>query len=190
MLGVVEASSMILAVARQEHQKGLDVLLEALPAVTASIPGAVLVVAGRDGGSTPDLRAAVERLGLGDRVTFLGARDDVAELLCAADVLAMPSRWEGFGGTLLEAMALEATIVASDLAPVREIVEDDVSATLVPPEDPVSLAHALIATLKDPERARGLARQARERFLAAFTVDAVADAMRAFYGRAVGARAS
>jgi glycosyltransferase involved in cell wall biosynthesis len=84
-------------------------------------------------------------------------------------------------------MALETPIVASDIAPVREIVTDDVSAKLVQPGDALSLSDALIATLKDADRAANLATRARARFLESFTVDRVAERMVGFYDRALGA---
>jgi glycosyltransferase involved in cell wall biosynthesis len=186
-LGVEPGAPLLLAAARHEHQKGLDVLLAAFPAVAEAAPGARLAVAGRDGNQTPRLRAAAERSGLGGAVRFLGARGDVAELLCAADVFVVPSRWEGFGSVLLEAMALEAPIVASDLPAVREVVGDD--ALLVPPDRPDALAAAVTAALADPDGAVRRAARARERFLATFTIDRVADGMAGFYRRALAGRA-
>ena len=186
-LGVEPGAPLLLAAARHEHQKGLDVLLAAFPAVAEAAPGARLAVAGRDGNQTPRLRAAAERSGLGGAVRFLGARGDVAELLCAADVFVVPSRWEGFGSVLLEAMALEAPIVASDLPAVREVVGDD--ALLVPPDRPDALAAAVTAALADPDGAARRAARARERFLATFTIDRVADGMAGFYRRALAGRA-
>jgi glycosyltransferase involved in cell wall biosynthesis len=186
-LGLEPGSPLVLAAARHEHQKGLDVLLAAFPALARAVPGARLAVAGRGGNQTPRLRAAAE--GLGPAVELLGARGDVAELLCAADVFVVPSRWEGFGSVLLEAMALEAPIVASDLPAVREVVTHGDSALLVPPDRPAELAAAVAATLADPGAAAGRARRARERFLAAFTVDRVADAMADLYRRALAGRA-
>jgi glycosyltransferase involved in cell wall biosynthesis len=186
-LGVEPGAPLLLAAARHEHQKGLDVLLAAFPAVTEAAPGARLAIAGRDGNQTPRLRAAAERSGRGGAVRLLGARGDVAELLCAADVFVVPSRWEGFGSVLLEAMALEAPIVASDLAAVREVVGDD--ALLVPPDRPDALAAAVAAVLADPDGAARRAARARERFLATFTIDRVADAMAGFYRRALVGRA-
>lgn len=185
-LGLEPATPLVLAAARHEHQKGLDVLLAAFPAVARAVPGARLAVAGRTGNQTPRLRAAADASGPGPAVSLLGARRDVAELLCAADVFVVPSRWEGFGGVLLEAMALEAPIVASDLPAVREAVGD--TALLVPPERPAELAAAVTATLADPAAAASRGRRARERFLAGFTVDRVADAMADLYRRALAGR--
>lgn len=187
-LGIDAHVPVVLAVARQEHQKGLDVLVDAFPAVLAAVPDAQLIVAGREGQGTPALRSAVRRLRLERHVRFLGARSDVPDLLCAADVFVLPSRWEGLGGALLEAMALEAPIVASDIPPVREILTDDATATLVQPEDALSLSDALIATLKDPDRAAMLASRARARFLDSFAVDGVAERMIGFYERTLAGR--
>ena len=113
---------LVLAAARQEHQKGLDVLVESVPNLAATHPDLVVAIAGREGNESARLRATVERLAVADHVRFLGARDDVLDLLAAADVFVLPSRREGFGSVLVEALALEAPIVASDIGPVREVL--------------------------------------------------------------------
>jgi glycosyltransferase involved in cell wall biosynthesis len=186
-LGVPQETQLLVAVARQEHQKGLDALLEALPGVLGRTRGVRLVVAGRDGNQTPLLRATVRRLGLEGTVAFLGPRDDVADLLAAADTVVIPSRWEGLSNVLIEAMALEAPVVASDLPTLEDAATDGDTAILVPPADPVRLAAAIVATLADPAAARARAERARERFLQRFTIDRVVDQMLGFYDRAVAA---
>ncbi|MGH2637072.1 MAG: glycosyltransferase, partial [Actinomycetota bacterium] len=121
-LGVEPATPVVLAAARQEYQKGLDVLLEAFERVVRREPRARLLVAGRDGNQTRELEEIVARFGLDGSVTFLGVRSDIEDLMCAADLFVMPSRWEGLGSVLIEAMGLEVPAVASDLGPVREVV--------------------------------------------------------------------
>jgi glycosyltransferase involved in cell wall biosynthesis len=185
-LGLEPDTPLVLAAARHEHQKGLDVLLAALPRLLAHAPGARLVVAGREGNQTPLLRATAARLGLDGEAVFLGARDDVADLLCAADVVVIPSRWEGLSNVLIEAMALEAPVVASDLPTLHDAVADGDTARLVPPGDPAALAAALTATLDDPAAAADRAGRAYRRFLEQFTIDRVVDQMRGFYQRALG----
>jgi glycosyltransferase involved in cell wall biosynthesis len=188
-LEVPDDAPLVFAAARQEFQKGLDVLVDAFPTVLAGAPAARLVVAGREGALTRRLREAVTRLGLEPTVRFLGARTDVLDLMCGADVFAFPSRWEGLGVAVLEAMALEAPIVASDLPAVREVVGGDGErALLVPPDRPAALADALLRTLADPDAAAARASAARERFLEAFTLDRVADATVSFYDRALSGR--
>jgi glycosyltransferase involved in cell wall biosynthesis len=182
-LGVDADTPVVFAAARQEYQKGLDVLLEAFGDVRARAPRARLFVAGRAGNQSAELEAIAGRDGLRDAVTLLGARPDVEELLCAADVFVMPSRWEGLGSVVIEAMALEAPVVASDLGPVREVVGDD--ARLVPVEAPRELASAIADALADPEGSAAMAARAYARFAERFTIDRVADAMVAFYRRAL-----
>jgi glycosyltransferase involved in cell wall biosynthesis len=183
-LGIDPGTSLILAVARHEHQKGLDVLLDGLPAIVATGRPIHVLVAGREGDLTPRLRELTERHALKDVVTLLGTRSDVPDLLCAADVFAFPTRWEGLPGTVLEAMALEAPIVATDIPPVREAVGEG-CALLVPVERPEAFADAVIALLESPDAATERARRARARFLERFTIDRSVAGMLAFYERAI-----
>jgi glycosyltransferase involved in cell wall biosynthesis len=184
-LGLDAGTPLVLAAARHEAQKGLDTLVEAFAAVHGELPDAKLALAGRDGAQTPRLRAAVERLGLGQAVRFLGARDDVPELLCGADLFVLPSRWEGLPGAVLEAMALEAPVVASDLPMVREAVTDGVTARLVPVDRPAALAAAILEVLGDPAAAAARAARGRADFLDRFTIERAADGMVALYRRAM-----
>jgi glycosyltransferase involved in cell wall biosynthesis len=185
-LGVGPETHVILAAARQEHQKGLDLLLEAMPLVLEEVQDVRLVLAGREGHQTTDLKGIVGRLGLDGVVDFLGARNDVAELLSAADVFAFPSRFEGLGSVLIEAMALEAPIVTTDLPPVAEILHPARHALFVPPENARALAEGLVETLRDRGAAATRAHAARRRFLEQYTISAVADRTAEFYERALG----
>jgi glycosyltransferase involved in cell wall biosynthesis len=182
-LEIPPGTALVLAAARHERQKGLDVLIEAMPAVLRRIP-ALLLVAGREGNQSEALRGLVTRHGLEPAVRFLGARDDVADLLCAADAFAFPSRWEGLPGAVLEAMALGAPIVSADIGPVRELV-DEQHALLVPPDRPEVLAEALIAALEDRDAAAERAHAAHARFMDNFTVDRAAERMVTLYERAL-----
>jgi glycosyltransferase involved in cell wall biosynthesis len=184
-LGLSDPGPIVVAVSRHVYKKGLDVLIEAFATVKQQEPLAHLLVAGYEGAQTSAISAAVRRKGLGGSVRLLGPRDDVADLLSAADVFVFPSRSEGFGGALIEAMALQAPIVASDIPPVREVVGDDGSAMLVQPERPGSLAAAITETIADPLGAAERARRARQRFLSHFTIDRVAQRMVEFYERAL-----
>jgi glycosyltransferase involved in cell wall biosynthesis len=186
-LGVGPDEAVVLAAARHEWQKGLDTLVEAVPQVLAGVPGARVLIAGREGNQTPQLRALADRLGVAGRVQFLGARSDIPELLCAADAFAFPTRWEGMPGSILEAMALRAPIVASDIPPVTEAVTDGLSARLVPAGQAGALAGALVETLADRAAAETRADRAESDFQARFTIRRAADGMLAFYDHAVSA---
>ena len=161
-------------------------LLDAFALTRERLPHALLMIAGREGNATGALRTRVQELGLDQTVLFLGVRSDVPELLCAADVFVFPSRWEGLPGGVLEAMALEAPIVASDIGPVRETTGGEEAALLVPPEASARLAESILAVLGDPGAAAERAYHARVRFLEHFTIDRIADATVRFYERALG----
>lgn len=184
-LGVDAGDMLLLAVARHDYQKGLDVLLAAVPAVAAALPRARLVVAGHEGGQTAALRHTAEQLGLGAVVRFLGSRMDVPELLCAADAFVFPSRWEGMSGAVLEAMALEVPIVATDIAPVRDAVAGEAGAVLVPRDRADLLAEAIIGSLGDPAGCEARVAASRQRFLDVYTADRMAAGMHRFYERAL-----
>lgn len=184
-LGLDALAPVLLVAARHEPQKGLDVLLRALPGILAEQPRTVLLIAGPEGRSTQSLHRAVESSGLYEQVRILGFRDDVADLMVAADLFILPSRREGLPGAVLEAMALCLPIVASDLPTVREAVPDDRYALLVPPDDVSSLVSAVTTAMRRPDLMRERARQAQERFAATFEIESVAQSMRQFYERSL-----
>jgi glycosyltransferase involved in cell wall biosynthesis len=168
---------MILAAARHYHLKGLDVLVRAFPDVAAAFPDAVLVVAGREGPATPELRRLAAEGRVEGRSRFLGYRSDVADLMAAADVFALPSRAEGSPGALIESMALEVPTVASDIPSVREIAGTPPrTAALFPVGAAPAMARRIIGLLDDPASAAELAAAGRRRFLDGYTLDAIADA--------------
>ena len=184
-LGVGPEAVVVLAAARHEPQKGLDTLIAAVPHVLERAPAARFLIAGRDGTQTAALRALAGRLGVEEAVRFLGARPDIPELLCAADVFAFPSRWEGMPGAILEAMALETPIVASDVPPVREAVTHGETAWLVPVGQPEPLARGIVDTLEDPAAAAARAARAQAGFQLRFTIGRAAEGMLAFYDHAL-----
>lgn len=184
-MGLGQNQPVVLAIARQDFKKGLDRLMQAFPQVLKQIPEATLLVAGREGDQTAMLRSMAVQGNADRAVRFLGDRPDVSDLLSMADVFVLPSRSEGFPGVLLEAMALEAPIVASDILAVREVLGDDDGALLVAGTDLHALVTAICATLVDKDDAMRRSRLARERFLANFTVDQTVDRMLEFYERAL-----
>lgn len=180
-LGIAPGAPVLLVAARQEWQKGVDLLPAVLPAVRRRVPGLVCLVAGRSGGMSGALHAAFD----GDpEVRFLGSRDDVPDLLAAADVFLMPSRWEGLGGILIEAMALEAPTVATDLPTVGELA-GGIDWPLVAPARPAELAEAVVALITGARSLDGPA--ARRRFEQEFTTEVVAGRTAAFYERSLAA---
>jgi glycosyltransferase involved in cell wall biosynthesis len=183
-LNASEHHVVLVAVARHEFEKGLDLLIRALPLVRARCPETRLVVAGREGNQTDELHHLVAEHELSEFVSFLGPRHDVAEVLCAADAFVLASRREGFPGSVLEAMALDAPIVASNLPEVREIVDSD-CAVLFEPGSVGALARAIEYVTLERFDADSRARRARERFTRQFRVEPIAAEMAVFYRRAL-----
>ncbi|MGZ4681276.1 MAG: glycosyltransferase [Acidimicrobiales bacterium] len=183
-LGVDDDTRLVVAAARHEYQKGLDVLVRAWPAIRRAEPGARLLIGGRRGNQTDLLERLVAEQGPEAGIELIGPRDDVPDLLCAADAFVVPSRWEGLGSILVEAMALGAPVVASAVGPVPDLAGP--WARLVPPDDPTALADAVVATLRQaPAEADRRALVASQQFEQGFTLEVVADAMVAFYDRAL-----
>lgn len=170
-LGLKEDAELVLAAGRHELAKGFPDLIAAAARLAPRRPRLSVLIAGRRGALTAELERAVAAAGIGDRVRLLGHRDDLPELLAAADLLAFPSLYEGMPGAVIEAMALAVPVVASDIPPVREVVEPGASAVLTPPDDPEALAAAIAAVLDDPARATALGRRGREIFFDRFTLD-------------------
>jgi glycosyltransferase involved in cell wall biosynthesis len=116
---------------------------------------------------------------LGDRVRFLGHREDVPNLMSAADIFVFPSLYEGLGGALIEAMALELPIVASDLESIREVVTEGQNAELVPARSPRLLASAVETLMRDGSKRALYGRRGREIFERRFTLERSATAVAA-----------
>jgi glycosyltransferase involved in cell wall biosynthesis len=145
---------LVLCVARLDRQKGHADLLRA----AAELPGVALVLAG-DGPEREALDALAAELGV--RARFLGVRDDVPELLAIADVMVLPSHYEGLPISVLEAMAVGTPVVATAIGGTTEAVEHQRTGLLVPPGEPTALAAALRRLLDDREEAARLAAAAR-----------------------------
>ena len=188
-LGVAQDVPIVLNVGRQEHQKGQCFLLDAAATLRSDRPDLVWLVAGRAGNASAQLAEQHARLDLGDRVRFLGHREDIPELLAAADLFVFPSLYEGLGGALLEAMALQTPVVASDVPAIREVLDDGRSGCLVPPADGPRLAEAVGALLDDPLRATSMAATAHIRFEEHYTLDTVVPRMAGLFHRVANEQA-
>ena len=157
----------IIALGRLHPQKGFDLLIEAFARLAPRFPAWHVTILG-EGPERPSLEARVAGLGLAGRVHLPGAAKAPAALLRAAaaggGVFAFPSRYEGFGLTLVEAMASGLPVVAADCphGP-REILEGGAHGVLVPPENAEALAEALAALMADPARRASLAAAALAR---------------------------
>ena len=163
-----DRTPLVLTAARLHEQKGIDVLIQAVP----SIPAAHFVIAG-DGPDRRSLEKLARDLGVEERVTFLGARSDIPALLCASDLFVLPSRYEGFPLALLEAMAAGVAVVATRIAGVDELVVGGETGYLVEAGDSAALASAITSLLADPDARRALATRGHDLVLQRHTAEAM-----------------
>jgi glycosyltransferase involved in cell wall biosynthesis len=165
------AGRVVVSVAKFEHKKGQDVLIEAFSLLAAERPDVSLVLAGAAADALPRIAALCKRPGLASRVELLvdAPHDAVARLLATATAFALPSRQEPFGIVLLEAGAFGLPVVATRVGGIPEIVTDGVSGRLVPPDDPAALAAALRDVLDDHASSRAMGAKLREAASDVFT---------------------
>jgi glycosyltransferase involved in cell wall biosynthesis len=161
-LGVDDTELLFMTVANFRHEKAYDVLLDAARLIADRGLPIRIAAAGRGPlGATLHLRHA--DLALGDRFQFLGPRDDALRLLAGSDAFVLASRQEGLPVTLMEATSLGLPIVATRVGGVPQVLESDVNALLVPPNDPESLAEAMSRLASDHELRIRLGREAKRR---------------------------
>jgi glycosyltransferase involved in cell wall biosynthesis len=171
--------------ARLEEQKGHAVLLDALAEVWKRGLDFTLAVAG-DGALRGALEERASQLGLGTRVRFLGALDDIGPLLAAADAVVLPSLWEGLPLTLLEAMARSRPVIATAVGGVPEVVDHAENGWLVPAGDVVALADALELFHRKSDRATRLGRAGGELVRRDYHWQAVVEGFESVYDEVLG----
>jgi glycosyltransferase involved in cell wall biosynthesis len=179
-LNIPADAPVIGTVTRFEPQKANDVFLRAVQHVLGRVPHVTTLIAG-DGPQRKELESLAAQLGIAERVTFLGWRDDAVELLGAMDVFCMSSRWEGCPMVLLEAMAMRCPVVATDIGGVREIVVANDTGWLVPPDDPAALAEALLRLIASPAERQRMGAAGRRRVERHFAAAGMLDAYSNLY---------
>jgi len=166
-LGGATGRAIVLTVARLDEQKGHRYLLEA----AALVPEVTFVLSG-DGPERGALEAQAKALGLENRVNFLGYRRDVPALLASCDVFVLPSIYEGFPLSVLEAMAAGRPVVATAVGGTAEAVIHNQTGLLVPPADSAAIASAIRNILSDPPIARRLGAAGKARVHQEFSAEA------------------
>jgi glycosyltransferase involved in cell wall biosynthesis len=174
--------AVLAAVGRLEREKRYDVLLEAFALVVRERPRATLLLAG-DGSLRAELEAQATRLGIAARCRFIGHRPETLSVYCAADLFVQSSDNEGAPNAVLEAMALETPVVATDVGGTSELVADGVHGLLVPRRDPATLARAVDVTLADPQATGHRVAAARQRVVHELSFDARMAALESVYER-------
>jgi glycosyltransferase involved in cell wall biosynthesis len=175
---------LILQVGRLTPQKGYDLLISAMLTVREQHPDAVLLCVG-DGPDRELLEALAASHHLDEYVLFAGHREDVPDLLAAADLVVLASRSEGMPYTLLEAMGMGKAVVGTRIGGIVDVIDDGATGLLVPPEDPPALARAIADLLGDGSRRDALGSAARKEVVRGYTAEATARAVVELYERYV-----
>lgn len=177
------SAPLVVCVGRLCRQKGQDVLLRAWEEVLGAVPEARLVLVG-DGPDGSALRRRAH-----PSVLFTGAVTDVVPWYRAADLVVLPSRWEGMALAPLEALACGRPVVLTDVGGARESLPPALAARcLVPPDDPAALAGAVAGLLSDPSLRAALGDQGRRYVLSTHDVRHTAEQVAALYRELLGGR--
>ncbi len=172
----------IISLARFEEPKDHSSLLRALATIRSHAWQLDLV---GDGPREARMRVLAERLGVADRVRFLGYLADPAPALSQARIFVLSSRSEGFPRSVLEAMRAGLPVVASDVGGVPEAVASGENGLLVPRSDPQALATALVSLAADGQRRRCMGAEARRTYERRFTLERMVDETLAVYGTVI-----
>lgn len=171
---------LILCVGRLAPDKGLEYLIEAAAAMPQMERRLQIVIAG-DGPAREQLERFAAKLGVIDRVSFIGFREDVADLLAACDLVVLPSVREGLSIALLEAMAAGKPIVATSIGSQREVALHAEVGLFVRPADAISLAEAILRLAADQTLMTRLGNNARAIYESFYTEDRMLRSYRRLY---------
>lgn len=179
-LGIAPERKVIGNIGHLTPHKGQIDLIRAMPKIVTAHPLAMAVIVG-DGELREELKVEVQRLGMDRFVIFTGFRRDIPDLLHLFDLFAFPSRLEGLGTSLLDAMSVGLPIVATQSGGIPEIVTDKLNGLMVPPANPELLADALIHLLYHPNEARQYGEAGRHRVENEYTMDRMVEGNLAVY---------
>lgn len=183
VMGLPPGTPLVGMVAAFGWHKAQEVLVAAVPRLLREVPGAHVALLG-EGECRPRVEAAARALGpAGERVRFLGFRDDVPEVLGSLDLFVMSSVMEGLCTSALDAQAAGVPVVASAVGGLVEAVADGETGILVPPRDPEALGAAMARILRDPALRKRYSGAGRVRVRERFSVKAMVEGSRSVYGR-------
>jgi glycosyltransferase involved in cell wall biosynthesis len=181
-LGLPAGSRIVAGVGRLNPQKNFALFLDIAEQLAPRFPDLHFLLAG-DGPEEQMLREKASALGIANRVTFSGYVADTRLVYLAADVLLMPSRYEGLPMTLLEAMAMGLPVVASKLDGIAEVIGDGAEGFLVPSDDAALFVERTAALIADAELSSRISKNARAKIEASFSVERMTSAVEDIYDR-------
>ena len=185
--GVGWGEKMILCVGRLVPQKGIEYFIRAIPSIASRYPEVKFIIVG-EGWSRDFLEAEARSTRQRGKIRFTGFVSDkeVIDLMKSADVLIVPSVYEPFGIVALEGMATGVPVVASQVGGLSEVIEHDRTGLFVYPKSPESIAWGIHRILSDPDHARWLTENAKDKLQKAYSWEAVAMKTVEVYRKLVG----
>lgn len=186
-LGLAPGTVALLTIGSLSPQKAQHVMLEAFARAAAAVPHLRLLVAG-EGARRPALESLAGTLGIADRVAWLGAREDAAELLDACDVFVLSSEREGLPMTILEAMRAGRAVATTRVGGTAEAVADGVTGLLSPVGDAGALGESLRRLAADPALRAAFGEAGRRSWAEKFTAERMVRATEELYREALARR--
>jgi glycosyltransferase involved in cell wall biosynthesis len=183
-LGLRSGDPVVGIVTRMRVRKGVEEFLRAMIAVRRRLPGVQVVIVG-EVELDEDLKATVASGGLGDDLHLLGRRSDMPEVLQAFDLFVLSSHDEGMSNAILEAMAMEKAVVATDVGGTGEVVQEGITGRLVPPKVVEPLAQAIAGVLENREEMLGMGRRGRATVVESFSSRSMVRQMESLYSNLV-----
>lgn len=185
-LGLPSDRQLVAAIGRLSSEKDLSTFLRVASRVTEQAPGAHFIIVG-EGPERDELERMADRLGLRGRVTFLGQRHDILNVYNSLDLFVLTSVREGLPNVILEAMAMEVPVVATNVGGVGELIRDGVTGRLFQPGDVEGIAGAVVTLLHDRSLATRMAAAARRTVCSGFSFDERVRKMERIYSEAMEA---
>jgi glycosyltransferase involved in cell wall biosynthesis len=181
-IGVKEDQHLIVYAGRFRSVKGVEYGIRAFATALSEESSIHLALAG-EGDQLHDLQLLVHELGIDDHITFLGVRNDMPELLSAADSVLMPSLTEGFPRTAIEAMAAGKPVIATRVGGTPEAIDDGINGILVPSKDISAMSSAIVRLSKDQALQKNLGEAGRQRAESHYSVETYVTRLKDLYAK-------
>lgn len=179
-LALPEKAQLVLTVSHLSPLKGIDTFIEGFAKVSSQNPALHAVIIG-DGEERGRLEALILKLNQASRITMLGFRTDIPELLSAGDILCLPSLWEGLGTILLDGILAGCTVIGTAVGGIPEIIMDGETGLLFQPRDHNGLAKLIQQLVDDPTLKQHLDERAKRHVAETFSLQALVQNTVALY---------
>ncbi len=167
------------ALGRLTFQKGFDILIAAMPVVLDEFLDVRMVIGG-EGDQRAALEHQIRELGLQESITLTGFVEDTVDFFGSVDLFCLPSRWEGFGFVLAEAMASALPCIGFNVSNIPEIIQDNVTGVVIDQQDSTGLSQALVELLYDTKSRKEMGQAGLQRVGELFSLEAATDALETF----------